>query len=275
MMRLPNDINLPFFAYGIFKPGQLSFFRIRNLVKNACVAEVNGILKERDGIPLLVPSEYSKFKGVLIFFEDGKGEDAYNRIINIEPDEVYSWGEVDVENKANANALLGKRSDRGSSDLEHFEEWDGKTDPFFKDALDEIEAILEENSQFQGNYRKLFRLQMAYILLWSAMERYASLRYHLGKKVNDKVFQIAKEQTFASSLKKHVEGSRTVYSAVDLEKYTLDPGDPDRSIKYYYQVRSNAVHRGKAVTRDFDTVRSSLGELLLIFRDLLDEAFKE
>lgn len=271
-MKLPDKTELPFFAYGLFKPGQLCFFRIKDLVDNTCAAEVDGILKERDGIPLLIRSSYSRIKGVLMRFRDGCEIEAYKRVIGIEPDEVYRWEEVIASSNVYANALVGKRPGRGSSDLEHVEEWDGRTDPFFKDAIEEIEAILKKNSQFQWDYKSLFRLQMAYTLLWSGLERYASLRYHLGKDVNEKIFQIAKEEQFTQSLRKHVEGTRVVYSSVDLSKYTLGPNDPDRSIRYYYQVRSNAVHRGKTVTRDFDIVKSSLQELLAIFKDLLNDA---
>lgn len=116
---------------------------------------------------------------------------------------------------------------------------------------------------------------MAYMLLWSAIERYAGLKYHLGKRSNEKVYQIAGEKCFADALQKIVQNRREVFSTTDLKKYTLDPSDPDKSIRYYYQVRSNAIHRGKAVTRDFDTVKSSLEELLAIFKELLNESFQQ
>jgi hypothetical protein len=170
--------------------------------------------------------------------------------------------------------LLGEREQRGSTDIEDLREWDGKDDPLFKYGLKEVEAILNDNSNFDWEYKSLFRLQMAYILLWSAIERYASLKYLLGDEVCKKIFQIAKEKSFIESLKKNVSSVRTVFSAVDLEKYTLDPNNPEKSIRYYYQIRSNAVHRGKAVTCDFDIIKSSLEELLAIFKDLLEEAFK-
>ena len=273
-MKNPCKTDLPFFAYGIFKPDQLCFFRIKELTKKTIEGVVDGILKERDGIPLLIKSNYFKIKGCLIYFYSGKENDAYHRIIEIEPDEVYRWDEVKVDDRIVANVLLGKREQRGSSDLENFEEWDGKSDPFFKQGLEEVEVILRDNPDFNGEYRSLFRLQMAYTLLWSAIERYAGLRYHLGKDANKKVLQIAEEKCFVDSLKRNVKSTRKVFSAADLEKYTLDPNHPGQSIRYYYQVRSNVVHRGKAVTHDFDIVKLSLMELLAIFRDLLNEAFK-
>ncbi len=272
-MKLPNNTKLSFFAYGLFKPGQLCFFRIKELVKNTTEAEISGILKERDGIPLLILSKYSKVKGVLLQFKEDQELNAYKRIVEIEPDEVYRWQEVRLADGIQANALLGKKHDRGSADIEHAEEWDSRSDPFFKDALEEIETVLKSNSDFRWDFKTILRLQMAYSLLWTALERYAGLRYHLGKKSTEKVYQIAEEEAFAKSLRKHVRVPREVYSTTNLDKYVLDPDDPLKSIKYYYQVRSNAVHRGKAVARDFDILRSSLEELLGIFKDMLNEVW--
>jgi len=38
-------------------------------------------------------------------------------------------------------ALVGERQDIGSSDLERVEELDGKVDPFFKDAIEEMQLL--------------------------------------------------------------------------------------------------------------------------------------
>jgi len=282
-MKLPDKFKteLPFFAYGLFKPGQLCFFRIRDLVKEKRPAEVNGCLKERDGLPLLVLDSYQKIKGFLIRFKDGQEKEAYERIVEIEPDAVYHWKEIDCLDNTRANSLLGKRSDRGSSDLEDIDEWNGRDDPFFREALDEVEAIIKDNSKFthskgdRWDYKTLFRLEMAYSLLWSAIERYTGLKYHLGgEKVTEKVNNIAKESVFINSLKKHVKRKAEIYRADDLDKCCLDPCDPEKSLKYYYQVRCNAAHRGKAAIKDFDTIKDSLEELLPIFRDLINESFK-
>ncbi len=274
-MKLPADIHLPFFAYGLFKPGQLCHFRIRDFVQSSSICTADGSLKERDGIPLFIPSKNAGIiKGYLISFIAGREDEAYDRIISIEPDEVYRWQVIKV-NDTDANVLVGKRVDRGSSDLDHVEEWDGKSDPFFNDGIAEVEAILEANPSFDWvDYRPLFRLQMAYILLWSAVERYAGLKYHFGNNATEKVNRIADEKCFKDALEKIVTETREVYSTTKLDKYTLDPADPKKSINYYYAVRSNSVHRGKAVHRDFDTIKSSLTELLFIFKELLRDSFE-
>ena len=258
----------------MFKPGQLCFFRIKELAKKIIKGTAYGILKERDGIPLLVENNFHKINGYLFYFYSGKENDAYQQIVEIEPERVYRWSEVKINNNTMANVLLGKRESRGSSDLEHFEECDGKSDPFFKQGLEEVEIMLKDNKNFDWEYRSLLRLQMAYVFLWSIIERYAGLKYHLGKKANNKVLQIAEEESFIKSLKRNVKNIREVFSTTDLQKYTLGSTNPANSIKYYYQVRSNAVHRGKAITRDFDTVKSSLEELLAIFKDKLKESFE-
>ena len=273
-MKLPNNINLPFFAYGIFKPGQLCYPRIADLVKEYSFSSISGSLKERDGVPLLLLNNISKINGALINFSDGQENQAYQRIADIEPEEVYTWKEAKIDN-ITANVLVGRRTDRGSFEIEHLNNWDGKNDPLFKQAIEEIDLILKVNSEFDWEYRSLFRLQMGYTLLWTAIERYAGLKYHLGNRATEKIYNIAEEKSFIKSLKKNVKDIRYIYSTTDLEKYTLDPDNPQKSIRYYYQVRSNAIHRGKVVTRDFDIIRSSLTELLAIFRDTLNEAFED
>lgn len=274
-MNLPEDVDIPFFAYGLFKPGELCYYRIEELVKIHQKSEVSGSLMERDGVPLLKLGENcSKIRGELITFHPEKCKDAYERIMDIEPKRIYKWEKTIVEGQE-VNVLVGRRINRGSTPLEHVYEWSGMDDPYFSVALEEVEAILNENSGFKWNYKHLFRLQMAYMLLWTAIERYASLRYGFGLKPEEKQLKIAEETIFKESLNKHVENKRTVFDTRDpRKKQTLNPEDPVSSINYYYQVRSNAVHRGKVVVRDFTIIKSSLIELLTIFKDVLEDSWK-
>lgn len=114
---------------------------------------------------------------------------------------------------------------------------------------------------------------MAYLLLWSAIERYVSLRYHFGKKVTKKVNKLAEEVAFADGLRQHVTGHRELYRADRPDKkVVLDSRFPAKALEYYYQIRSNITHRGKAVVLDYERVLSSLSELLPIFRGVLRAA---
>lgn len=278
-MNLPETTDLPFFAYGIFKPGQLGFFRIKELVKKA-IADcwVHGTLLERDGLPIIDKDGSGEVKGNLLFFDEGKSCQAYLRIIEIEPDKHYLWGVTKVNCKEynnQANLLFGKRPRKGSAPLDA-EEWDGTTDLIFTNALEVVKETLEQNRNFELNLMPLFRLQMAYLLLWTIIERYVSIRYHLGDRVSEKVKQLAEEQPFKDALKKFVKEQREIFRAHRPgDRILLNQSNPNKSLEYYYQMRSNIAHRGKSVVRDFDKLLNSLEELYNIFKIVLKEAFKE
>ena len=174
--------------------------------------------------------------------------------------------------------LVGKSPSKGSDPYDE-EDWNGWKDPLFTTALEVIEETINSpDAEFEWGMKPLFRLQMAYLLLWSSIERYASMRYHLGpEKVFEKVKQIAKkEPAFGESLQKHVSGNRVLYRADDpRKKVELKAEDPEASIEYYYQVRSNITHRGKGLPRDFDILKYSITELLGIFHDVLEKAEQE
>jgi hypothetical protein len=199
-----------------------------------------------------------------------------NRTTSIYWDEIdvtYHEGRRDVVEPA--NVLVGKKPQKGSVGFQGCE-WDGRDDPLFNEGLDVIEETLNKNREFNDDLRKLFRLQMAYLLLWSAIERYAALRYHLGRGVMQKVWRIADESTFNKEVAALPDnGGLWVYRANEPgKKAHFVPTDPKKSLDYYYQLRSNMAHRGKAEYSDFYRVNKALSELLPIFRKMLDDAFK-
>jgi hypothetical protein len=279
----PKRTTLPFFAYGLFKPGQLGFDRLEQYVSHrrmSCCA--SGSIWLRDGIPLFEPDTGEKTWGALLYFRDERSLIAYNCISEIEPEDQYYWGEIDVGDERGrggaverANVLIGKKPQKGSVGLEGGN-WNGRDDPLFKEALDVIEQVLNQNCEFHDDLRKLFRLQMGYLLLWSAIERYAALRYHLGRGVMQKVWHIAEDPTFKQQVAKvQDDGQRWVYRADEPGKRVrFVPSNPEESLEYYYQLRSNMVHRGKSQHGDSEKVRKALSELLSIFTKMLDEAFK-
>lgn len=276
-MDFPDNTSLPFFAYGTFKPRQLGFYRIVDCVEkveNDCI--IRGTLLERDGLPIVDEEGNSEVHGSLVFFKPDSVCKAYLRIVEIEPDKHYKWGVTNTRKgnaTVDANVLYGRSPRRGSVPFEGAE-WDGSKDHLFTSALEVIAETIEQNSEFEWNLKPLFRLQMAYLLLWSSIERYVSLRYHLGNKVTEKIQRIAEEDEFIESLRLIVKEQRSVSRADKPdEKVTLNPANPKKSIEYYYQVRSNITHRGKAVVRDFDIVKSSLKELYEIFVRVKEKAF--
>ena len=168
--------------------------------------------------------------------------------------------------------LFGRSPTKGSIPCEE-DQWDGWNDPLFTSALAVVAETLSSQKEFQWDLKPLFRLQMAYLLLWSAIERYVSLRYHLGNKAMEKVNQLTTEAAFADGLRQHATQGREIYRADRPgEKVVLDPQSPIKAIEYFYQLRSNITHRGKGVVRDHERILKSLSELLSIFRGVLKAA---
>jgi hypothetical protein len=182
--------DLPFFAYGTFKPGQLGFLRLRELVERIepdCI--LSGTLRERDSLSIVDEEGSGWIQGSLLFLKREKVVQAYMRIIESEPDKHYRWDTGSVQAKCGiqvANVLFGRSPKKVSVPIRE-SDWDGKKDPLFTSALAVVQETLDCNQGFEPDLKPLFRLQMAYLLLWSAIERYVSLRYHLGDRVVEKV----------------------------------------------------------------------------------------
>jgi hypothetical protein len=293
--NIPKDLTLPFFAYGIFRPGELGFLRlIEHVAGEITMLRVKGHLKVRDGLPLLVLGTESEVEGYVIPLQ----ADGYRLIADLEPHRLYYWAEQTVsafddqeQNARRVNVLVGRSPEKGADNLE--DGWHGHNDPLFSEALPIIRAVvdgLHNPTNNTADWDCFFRAQMAYLLLWSAIERYASIRYHLGGDFNQKILEIHKERAFQQALRSEIKNSRRLYRADTPEKACklLSIRDEDTSdearikaknaLLYYAQVRNNIVHRGKAGTlynKDYEHVCCSLKELLKVFDQVLTAAFKE
>ena len=149
MMRLPVNIDFPFFSYGIFQPNHIGYFRIKDFVKEyTSNCKINGELWIRDGLPILNDSiEETIVLGHLIEFKPDNVQEAYESINDIEPNRQYRWAVTTVFTEGEnieANVLSGVSPLKGSE--RHLSsKWDGKDDLFHK-GLDGIEKIIEENN---------------------------------------------------------------------------------------------------------------------------------
>lgn len=268
------DTSLPFFSYGVFRPGEISFLGIRNFVCSVYPMQIPGDLVLRDGITLYKKSENQYVNGYLIHFKNGKSQDAYEYINGLEPRKLFKWKIETLTENRRFNILYGIKPDRGSDDIREANWksiWD---DPFFTSAIEVLEeAPLED---FEWNLKPLFKLQMRYMLLWTILERFSFLRYSFGGAPSERNKLLASNEYFIEALKIFTKGNRTVFSTEDPDdKTTLDINNPKKSLDYYYQVRCNITHRGKAVTRDYYTVKHSFEELLEITKYMLQETKKE
>ena len=277
--------DLPFFSYGIFKPGELAYRRLQPFVEVSPVrALAHGSLWLRDGLPLLEPNASGTVAGYLLTFKPGREIEAYQLIDATEPPQHYRWVTITLsEPLQQANALLGRSPAKASVPLEELE-WSGRSDPVFTYAIQTVLQMTEElaTEPFISappdsfDWPRLFRLQMAYLLLWAAMERYAALAYGPNLEPMEKVRQIGSDALFQAAMQSTVARTDRVFDSRDPDSrrsVVLDVRRPGSSAKYYYQVRSNMSHRGKGAWKDGELVRQSLIELLSIFTVMLENAW--
>jgi hypothetical protein len=271
-MDLPRNLSIPFFAYGLFRPGQIAYFQIRDYVQSRNEPSfVKGELRIRDGLPIVDSSGNGTVEGAVLCFNEREGVNAYEKIAGLEPEKQYRWGTTRVDNVP-VNILFGVSPRLGSAAIDDGV-WNGWNDPLLTSALDVVRETIDSNTNFEWDLKPLFRLQMAYLLLWSSIERYLSLRYHLANKANLKVNHLAHELAFINGVSRYVSDRRSVARADrPRDKSVLDPASPSLAVDYYYQVRSNITHRGKGLPRDHETMLKSATELLQIFRDVLIQA---
>jgi len=265
-----TDTSLPFIAYGLFKPGQICFLQIRNFVADAKRIRVPGKLRLRDGLALYDPNGGgSTIQGCLLRFRSGEEEAAYARILALESERQYHWNVIPIDGQ-DANILVGNVLQKGTVPCDE-DDYDGWKDPLFNEALDVVQETFEEARDFDWNLKPLFRLQMAYLLLWASIERYSTLRYGFAKKPEERIKLIGNDASFERGLKEFVKKARQIQRADEPNNHAiLNADNPKKAIEYYYQVRCNSAHRGKGVPNDHDTVRTALQELLPIFRNMLN-----
>lgn len=266
--RRGPDPSLPFFAYGLFKPGEIAFLQIRKFVRAVVPGSVPGALLIRDGVVVLDGSRTTETaSGFRVEFRDGVA--AYDAIQRMEPATQYKWTRVD-----DMNVLAAVKPNNGTRPL-YGEEWSGWRDPAFGPALDVVEEALGQEFDW-NDFRPFYRLQAAYMLLWSSVERYVSLRYGLGKDpIVEKVKRLADEPAFVDALRatpdESVRRLRPVTSTGKPEEkksFSLDK-EPVKLIDYLYHVRSNVTHRGKEEPLDWDLVHAATAEVLRVFRATL------
>lgn len=272
MTKIINN-QLPFFTYGIFRPGEISFLGIKDFVSTAEPMTIKGDLVLRDGLTLFKDSKHQTVDGFLIKFKSEFESKAYSFIDSLEPKKLYRWRENKF-NDISFKILYGVKPGRGSDDIREADWqtiWD---DPFFTHAMDVLSEIPTE--EFDWELKSLFKLQMKYMLLWTILERFSFLRYSLGGGPSARNKLLAEDIYFKEALKEYVKSERTVFSSEDPDRKTiLNAKNSKKSLEYYYQVRSNITHRGKGVIKDYDTVKSSFNELYDITKYILEKTKDE
>jgi len=271
----PKDRSKPFFSYGVFRPGELAYFRLKRFVRIAKPGLVARAAYVRDGLLIADESRVGQIEGDILYFSPAEIDYAYSAISDLEPTKQYSWGITETSSGEIVNILWGKRPRIGSNELDYV--WSSWEDPIFNIGLSVVREQLKLNQDDKfPDLTPTFKLQMAYFLLWSSLERYASFRYYLGGKPMSKILKVSEELAFGEKLREVVTESREIVRADDpSEVCYLVKDDPKKSINYYYQVRSNIVHHGKGMRRDHRILFNSTHELLQIFEHMLASSKKD
>jgi|SRR6266568_9407173 Gamma-glutamyl cyclotransferase, AIG2-like len=135
----PDDLQLPFFAYGLLKPTELGYHHVAALVSTAETASTTGArLCIRDGLPLLLNEPHGRVHGALLTPTSGKKDPFYQAIRGFEPARQYQgFSPVEVvtaRGRRAANTLWARRPDRGTEQFEG-SSWSSADDPLLTEAL--------------------------------------------------------------------------------------------------------------------------------------------
>jgi len=269
----------PLFVYGLLKPRELAYPVIEKYVSEMGAGTVRGCLRLRDGLPLFDPAGPGQVSGCLLRFDPLRSQEAWEAIGNFAPYKHYKYATADVAmtgEHVQANVLVGRRIGNGTAP-ELVDCWSVVLDPAFVEGLAGVSALTIETapggvaSQPDGPkfWRVFFRLQAAYLLLWSVVERYTALRYGPGLGPAERIRLLGAEPVFRTAVIEVGAVGSEVYDARDPAHKVVIRADGSCAGDYFYQIRSNLSHRGKSAFRDGQLVFNALVQLHDAMRILL------
>lgn len=274
-MELPARLDLPLFVYGALKPGMPAFVAIRASVATSKPDAVTGELLGRDGLPLLRKSDHGSVTGYLLHWKPGQERTGYAAVCAFEPRKHYEWSEVTLATGTQANALVIRFQNKGNPQHLDSSSWCLADDPAFGPGLETVWRVVEEvdrmpGDTFDSNWQRFFRSQMAYLLLWSILERLSALCFGPGQDPMQRIKRLHELPGMEDLVRLNVQRTDKVSDSRNPDAaYKLDGTNAKKCFDYYYQVRSNLSHRGKGVFNEFDKVYGSLKELLAITQQYL------
>ena len=279
-MDLPEDLSLPMFVYGALKPGMPAHHQIAPFIDGKPKKDVTpGNLYVRDGLPLLHLEEGidGATKGVLIQWTAGKESEAYSVICAFEPRGHYEWGTTTTRSGAIANVLLIRDPRDGNPQPLDSPEWLLSDDAAFGHGLEEVRRMLREINDPErytddwSVWPRFYRCQMAYLLLWSILERLSAFCFGPGLDPMERVKGFHLLPGIPELVAEIVQREDKVSDSRKASKfYRLDRTNAKKCFLYYYQLRSNISHRGKGVRNEYDRLHASLTELLQITERYLE-----
>lgn len=279
-VKLPDDESFyerPFFAYGIFKEGQLAHARIKDYVERVEPDDIPRKMHIRDGMPVITGEDDAAYitKGDKIFFND-KNEEAYEAISSIQPGNIYKWSTVDID-KEPFNVLItdeiGGTFVNVDKEGKYIDEFDGHNDPFFSRVPSFIREELAKIDYEDED--SVFRIQMLYTLLWSAIDRYCTLKYEVSNRQNDYLKSLSEDEVFIEAFNIiRPKARKPIHSAKNASTYYFNLKKENFIVNFYYTIRCNVVHRGKESGNNIEALEDSLNDLLNIFNKMIEITFQ-
>ena len=277
-----NKLNLPFFAYDVFKPGEIAFSRIKEFIdedKSILDYSVKYPLDIINGVPFLFKSKgYYHTRGSLFYFNNRHDAAiAYEIISEAKSFKLYGWTTINDDYEC-MNVLVGKNKIIKVQYHENRGEYNGRDDSMLVRVLytiwDNVLPLLLKKHFSPDDF---FNLQMNYIMLWSSIDRFLDLRYgNVNQQENLKC--LANEKSFADAVSLFSDKNDKkpeVLSNEDYRRFQLDKEKPLCCIRYYYTIRCNVVHTGKSQYDDYQLLRYSVFELLQIYMHVLRDSFED
>ena len=276
----PPDVALPFFAYGIFRSNEIAWPRIKDYVESFTNSKVDDwVIRLRNGLPILVAQSGGDVDGDCVRFSDP--QTAYDIIGSSEPSGEYKWETIVGQSEAKFNALVAVKPGRGFSE-EPIASWTSAQDPSFVHGMAAVFSVVTAEREsllvnkpwqdFPEDWDAFFRLQGAFLVLWSIVERLAAFRFgaeYDSKKTTAKIYALAEIPEFQNAIVDADIKSQVVYSVRENKpkrtRKDQDPedqtADPATALKAWYQIRSNITHRGKSAKSDNAIVLTSTIDL--------------
>jgi len=273
-MKLPTDLSLPLFVYGLLKPGMPGYELIRPFVAGKPTkSSVVGQLFVRDGLPLLVLNDYARVNGFTLKWNPGQESVAYQSVCKFEPDKHYAWTTVTLNSGESANALEVRYRNKGNVEPIGAMTWTLTDDPAFGPGLDVVEqAVARLAEENLDPWSQFFQAQMAYLLLWSIVERLSALCSGPALDPMKRIDRLHQLPGMADIVRSVVTRTDKVTDSRNPDQsIRLDRDNPRNCFRYYYQVRSNLSHRGKGIHKEFDKVNDSLQEMLSITKQFIEQ----
>ncbi|HVF13611.1 MAG TPA: hypothetical protein VM942_03370, partial [Acidimicrobiales bacterium] len=255
-LELPGRLDLPLFAYGLLKPDQPAYGDvIAPLVAGVAAARLDdGGLRYRDGLPLLDPEGTPGVDGAVLSFARGQERAAYDAVCGFEPRHHYRWHIADAHvaegSAVRVNVLQGRHPERGIAD-EWFTSWSADADPLLRYGLHAVRRAALDHAiaafpTLPGDnpalWERFYGLQSAYLLLWSAVERYAAMACSPSDEPLARVYRLGDDRSFRESV---------VAAGVAPRAKAADARDPARSRR----IRED----GSGAMYAWESVRATLG----------------